>query len=204
MFQIAQIVQAAQGTGQDRLAILRDGEKVIVLIADGAGGRSGGSEAAELAIRLMSGRAMSLTSAADCERLLRDVDRAVAIDTAAGETTATLVVVNPTNLFGASVGDSGAWIVGSATIDELTGNQVPKPFLGTGASMPVSFARSACSGTLLVATDGLLKYSSREMIANAVGKESLDEALVLLVGLVRYPSGALPDDLAIVLCRRVP
>jgi PPM family protein phosphatase len=204
MFESSHIALSAQkDNGQDRIQILRDGDKLIIAIADGAGGRSGGAEAAEMATNLMSQRAWALASQKDCENLLTEIDLKISDDKVAGETTAIIVVVSPKGVFGASVGDSGAWILSGTNIDNLTQNQIRKPCLGTGGASAVGFFRSALKGTLLVATDGLLKYTSREMIAGVICERSLSDATVALVQLVRYSSGNLPDDVTIGLCRTI-
>jgi len=203
MFESNYIVLAANSGGQDRIAVQNDGDRLVFTLADGAGGRSGGAEAADLAITLVRERMGSLAAPEDCEKLLSEIDRMVSSDKIAGETTAVMVVVSPKMVFGASVGDSGAWILNGSNVDELTQHQMRKPFIGTGGSFPVGFMRNALAGTLLVATDGLLKYTSRETIAATFGKLNLRELPEALVKLVRYPSGNLPDDIAIGLCRSI-
>ena len=201
MFESSHIALSAQkDDGQDRIQILRDGDKLIIAIADGAGGQSGGAEAAELAIKLISQRAASLATQNDCEKLLVEVDKIISADRGAGETTAVVVVVSASGVIGASVGDSGAWILNSEGIDELTRGQARRPFLGSGGTFAVGFTRNELDGTLLVATDGLLKYTSREAIASIVEKSKFNDAPAALVDLVRYTSGNLPDDAAIGLC----
>lgn len=201
MFQISQMVQPTEGVGQDRLSVVQLGAKIIIAIADGAGGRSGGAEAADFVALLARERAESLNSQSDCERILAELDETIASAKAAGETTAIVSIVSSEGIRGASVGDSGAWLVKGSGIDDLTLHQIRKPLLGTGAAMPVGFSRAGCSGTLLVATDGLLKYTSREKIAATIQKTDFNTTPSALIALVRYPSGALPDDVTISLCR---
>jgi hypothetical protein len=201
MFESNQIVLSSGENGQDRIELLRDGSRLVFVVADGAGGRSGGAEAAELVVRLARERVGSLLSPGDCENLLGDIDRVISADRIAGETTAVIVVVSPNKVFGASAGDSGAWILNGSNVDELSERQIRKPFVGTGASLPVGFSRDALVGTLLVATDGLLKYASRESISTTIEKFSLRELPEALIKLVRFASGNLPDDIAIGLCR---
>jgi PPM family protein phosphatase len=203
MFQTSHTIQPAEGNGQDRLVVVHIESKAIIAVADGAGGRSGGVEAADLAVMLIRERAESLNSQADCERVLAELDGVVASNKAAGETTAVVAVVSSAGLVGASVGDSGAWLVNATSIDDLTRNQIRKPFIGTGAAIPIGFARASVGGILLVATDGLLKYTSREKITAAIQQSDLDAAPSALVSLVRYQSGALPDDVTCALCRLV-
>jgi serine/threonine protein phosphatase PrpC len=201
MMQHAHSVVSADGAGQDRIKILAQGNRLIIAIADGAGGRSGGSEAAEFAVSMMTEQSANLFSQSDCESLLRAADAAIAADRSAGETTAVIVVVSHSELFGASVGDSGAWIVNRTEIDDLTAGQIRKPFLGTGTAHPVGFTRKSCSGTLLVATDGLLKYAAREKIARIIHATPMQDSPSSLVQLVRLCSGSTPDDVAVGLCR---
>jgi hypothetical protein len=58
------------------------------------------------------------------------------------------------------------------------------------------------AATLLLASDGLLNYASAERIAACAGGADLDAVARELVDLVRLRSGALPDDVAILLGRR--
>lgn len=203
MFQTAHAIQPAEGGGQDRLVELCASSKMVLAVADGAGGRSGGVEAADLVATLITERGKSLSSQADCERILAELDQMIASGKSAGETTAVLAVVSSNGVCGASVGDSGAWLVNGEHIDDLTAHQIRKPFLGTGAAKPVGFRRGACHGTLLLATDGLLKYTSREQIAATIHKTDLIATPAALLALVRYPSGAWPDDVTISLCRPI-
>jgi serine/threonine protein phosphatase PrpC len=201
VFQIAHKVLDGNSPGQDRAFSLSLDSRVVLAVADGAGGRSGGVEAAEMAIQHIKQRASTLDSQKDCENLLIQLDQLIATDKIAGETTAVVCVVKASGIVGASSGDSGAWVIEQSAIDDLTSNQVRKPFLGSGASPIVGFARNRFAGTLLVATDGLLKYTSRELIAAAVRNPVFDSITGKLISLVRYQSGALPDDVSIVLCR---
>jgi serine/threonine protein phosphatase PrpC len=203
-FEIAHTLEAADGHGEDRLLIADIGSRTVVAVADGAGGRSGAAAAAQMAVNFVKAHAAQLESRADCERLLSQMDHSIMADRDAGETTAVVVVLGPAGIVGASVGDSGAWIVSTGGIDDLTAAQARKPFVGVGTTVPVGFQRKSLRGTLLVATDGLLKYASRETIASTVERSDLHDTPAALVSLVRYASGALPDDVGIVVCRSSP
>jgi serine/threonine protein phosphatase PrpC len=91
---------------EDRVAkwILQD--CVILAVADGAGGISGSAQAAEM-VTAVAQRA----GTSDLDHLLRDVDVAISRDRSAGEATGVIVVVRQSIVTGASVGDSGAWLV---------------------------------------------------------------------------------------------
>jgi hypothetical protein len=56
--------------------------------------------------------------------------------------------------------------------------------------------------TLLLASDGLLRYGRASDITRIASGPDLDAAARALVELVRLPSGTLQDDVAVVLCRR--
>jgi serine/threonine protein phosphatase PrpC len=135
-----------------------------------------------------------------CTELLRNVDAAVAKDSIAGESTCALVIVTPEEVFGASVGDSGVWLILENGVHvDLTQAQHRKPLVGSGTAWPVPFRHKREPGTLLLATDGLLKYTSAERIIGVCRERSADGAGQRLIELVQYPSGALPDDVTLIL-----
>lgn len=185
---------------QDRGLVIHDGVRTVLCVADGAGGTGGGAEAAVIAIELVSQRSGLLKDAQACVDLLLAMDAAVARDPIAGETTCVLAVMSPSGVFGASVGDSGAWIFSDTGKRlDLTVSQQRKPFIGSGTAWPVAFTHRKELGVFLLATDGLLKYTSPERIEGVCRKQPLDSAAQRLVELVRYPSGALPDDVTIIM-----
>ena len=81
---------------------------------------------------------------------------------------------------GASVGDSGAWLIGRDGWEDLTEGQVRKPLLGSGVAEAVGFA-SAFGGTLLVATDGLLKYAAASRLVSLARNGELETVAAELV-----------------------
>jgi serine/threonine protein phosphatase PrpC len=91
---------------------------------------------------------------------------------------------------------------GRGVID-LTDGQSRKPLVGGGcAPFRIAPARLG-SGTLVVASDGLLRYAKRDDIARLASGPDLTAAARALVELVRLRSGALQDDVAVVLCRNI-
>jgi len=191
---------AGNRENQDRGVIIDLGQRRVMIVADGAGGLSGGAEAAAMAANLVSREVSILDSPASCVTLLQSLDRAIAQDKVAGETTCVLAVITKDELYGASVGDSGAWLIGAKGFEDLTKRQIRKPFLGSGCASPVSFSHNLTGGDiLLMATDGLFKYTSPEQIVSVCHQASPEAATKQLVELVRYPSGALPDDITIIL-----
>jgi serine/threonine protein phosphatase PrpC len=203
MFNVAKTIQAGGKELQDRAAFFQLGSTLVLVVADGAGGLSGGAEAAEFVVHRLQELASPLCLSAEGLRdLLEKVDREMADLGTFGETTAVVVALSEKGIAGASVGDSGAWALSPSKADDLTASQSRKPFIGSGRAIPVSFSRNEFAGTLLLASDGLLKYASQQRIASVAQATDLNEGIQSLVALVRYPSGALPDDVAILLARK--
>ena len=65
--------------------------------------------------------------------------------------------------------------------------------------MPILFERLQSTGTILLASDGLLKYASAEQISATVLRNEFEVVPQKLVELARYPSGALPDDVSVII-----
>jgi serine/threonine protein phosphatase PrpC len=82
---------------------------------------------------------------------------------------------------------------------DLSQSQQRRPFIGSGNAWPVSFEHPNQGGSILLATDGLLKYTSAERIIATCREKPAELAARRLIDLVRYQSGALPDDVTIIL-----
>ncbi len=185
---------------QDRGLVVHDGSRVVLCVADGAGGLSGGTAAATMAVELVHQNVSRMNNADACAEILRRLDEAISKDPNAGETTCALAMVTSVELFGASVGDSGVWLIPEVgTVLDLTRNQQRKPFVGSGSAWPIPFQGPIQRGALLLATDGLLKYTSAERIIRTCHEHPPDVAAQRLIELVRCPSGALPDDVTVIL-----
>ena len=184
---------------QDRAEIVRLGNKTIFVVADGAGGRSGAAQAAEFVVRSSCEIAANLIGPEDCFSLLYELDQKISGAADCGETTGVIVVLTSGELFGANVGDSAAWLFTPDDKEELT--RVRKPYLGTGVAAPHQFARKTNGGTLVVASDGLWKYTSLELIDRAVRTVDPEQLATELARLVRLRSGNFPDDIAITTCQ---
>lgn len=204
MFDIATITQPYLTRNQDRLAVIEHPAGRVLAIADGAGGTSGGADAADTAIlwtRAHVERAADLNSSDQWLELLAYTDRQISC--ADGETTLVVVAIHPDGLCGASVGDSAAWLIGDdGRCDDLTAQQVHKPLIGKGNARAVVFERASFTGTLLLATDGLIKYAPRQRLCQLAMLPNLQEASRALLDCVRLKSGALHDDTSLILCRR--
>lgn len=184
---------------QDRVEILRFDNKAALIVADGSGGLSGAAQAAELFVRSACDVAANLTAAQDCLRLLCELDQRIAQASNCGETTGVIAVVSSGEVFGANVGDSAAWQFTQDGREELS--RVRKPYLGTGVAAPQQFTSKASSGTLVVATDGLWKYTSLDLIEEKARTGNPENLAWELAELVRLRSGAFPDDIAVATCR---
>ena len=196
------VIETAAGEfeNQDCAAIIEASVGLVLVVADGAGGLSGGKQAATMAIDLVRKEANALCDPTSCVMLLQRIDQAVEEDKVAGETTCALAVVTEAEVYGASVGDSGVWVIHETGFSNLTARQSRKPFIGSGVAVPIHFDHSR-KGTefVLLATDGLLKYTSPERIMTTCRESSPpDEIARRLIELVRYQSGALPDDVTVI------
>jgi serine/threonine protein phosphatase PrpC len=190
-------VEASGGSGQDRAVVVPRANDVVIALADGSGGTANGGAAAQAVIDAVMRRPEACTDVASLLYELDDPERVQH-----GETTAVILVASSTLITGASVGDSGAWVIDDDSMIELTESQKRKPFLGAGCT-PVAFSNPFPPGsTLLVASDGLWRYTKPRDIARVVRGQPLELAARALVDLARLPSGGLQDDISIVLCRR--
>lgn len=202
MFALAKQIHAGGDELQDRAEIFWSGPNLVLVVADGAGGRSGAAGAAEFTVQRVTLTIHTADlSPAGLVGFLRLIDEQITREGNLVETTCVLVVITTAGIVGASVGDSVAWLITPAGIDDLTSHQSRRAFLGSGCASPVGFARGPLQGTLLVASDGLLKYSRAARIATATLAGNVESAAQNLVGLVRYASGALPDDVSVLLVR---
>lgn len=190
---------AARTENQDRGAIIEVSVGLVLVVADGAGGQSGAADAAAMAIDLVRQKATALRDASACISLLQSMDQAISQDRVAGETTCALAVVTSNGVYGASVGDSGVWVINQSGFKNLTERQPRKPFIGSGSAWPSAFEYKLADGdSVLLATDGLLKYTGCERISAVCRDEIPPQVPCKLIELVRYPSGALPDDVTVI------
>jgi PPM family protein phosphatase len=193
----ATAIAPARGAGQDRVQVVDAGDDVVVVVADGAGGTSHGANAAQAIVDAV--RAVA-TATHDWCGLLSELDRDLQ-RAGHGQSTAVIASIQAGSISGASVGDSGAWLLEAAGITDLTEHQQRKPLVGGGCT-PVRIRPVLLgTGTLLVASDGLLNYATRNDILRVVRDPDLHAAAHALIELVRLRNGALQDDVAVVLCR---
>ena len=81
------ITTAGNPENEDRGFFGKDGNRMVLCVADGAGGSAGAIEAATMAIDLVRQSSPFLRDMASCATLLARIDTAIANDPDAGETT---------------------------------------------------------------------------------------------------------------------
>lgn len=195
------IVVAQRGSGQDRAAVDSINGATTLVLADGAGGRAGGRQAAELCVATALERKRH-ADPIEPLTVLTELDRVLHADRDAGETTLVLAHLVGHELRGASVGDSGAWLIGDSGYQDLTNSQNRKPMLGSGVAQGAAFTTAVISETLLIASDGLLKFASPATICGIVRSATdLAAAARKLIDSVRLRSGELQDDTSLILLR---
>ena len=171
-FTVATAEASFRAATEDRLAVIEHDGGLVVVVADGAGGLSGGAGAAEMGVDGVTKAVLAGdvgTRGPDLwMRLLAELDVDIEADAQAGESTIVVVSITGSGtLIGASCGDSGALIVGGYDVDDLTTDQHRKRRLGSRRAIPVAFTRPLLDGVLVVASDGLLSYCRRNRIAAA-------------------------------------
>ncbi len=149
-------------------------------------------------MQLVRASADQLRTAKDCVRLLETIDQGLTRQKDCGETTGVIVIIDSSHIFGASIGDSCAWLFTNGGTGELTYGQARKPLLGSGVvPTPRGFSWPIEDGTLVVASVGLWKYTTVDAIRSRVATRDSTDLALRLVELVRLPSGTFPDDVAV-------
>lgn len=198
--------------GEDRVAIDHHGNDYIIVVADGAGGTGSGAEAAQAVCDGIIAEFRTHLNELDdilWGAFLNTLDKTMLRTCNGGITTAAVVAINNGRVTGASVGDSMAWLVSDFDIIDLTQYQQRQPLLGSGEANPIGFRPMFMNGRipygrLLMGTDGLFKYAPPDRIEALARSDDLEKATSSLIDAVRLKSGALPDDVAVVLCEEIP
>lgn len=195
-------VQASDGAGQDRAVVAVHAGGLTLVLADGVGGMAYGDVAAERAVEAL--RRVHTAEAAALTRELVAADLGILRSGLGGHTTCVVACLAGRRIHGASVGDSEAWWVGPSEVRVLSANQQRKPVLGSGSVEPVAFEAPFLAGRLLLATDGLFKYAARARILETVRRAPLEAVCAALLDAARMPSGALHDDVAVIVAEPAP
>lgn len=162
---------------------------------------SNGAQAAEDLIQLLSTAQLDIGQVRTpifWPTVLCQMDQRIAGNGHGGETTAVVAVICDEQVYGASVGDSAAWRIDEEEWYDLTAQQIRKPLIGSGKSQPMPFGPVPMRGTLMLASDGLTKYTKYEGILELVRAEGITSAREL-IDLARLPTGGLQDDTAVLL-----
>ena len=187
-------IVAAGRRGQDRAAAVPWHGGHLFVLADGAGGSGGGAAAAEAVIA--TAERFAQATELDPVHLLETLDHHLG---SIGQSTAVVVLVSEGQIWGASVGDSSAWLLSKNSLLDLTAGQRRKPLLGSGGAMPVAFGPYPWVPRLLLGSDGLFKYVPHERIRQLATASPVESAAAALIDAARLPSGALQDDVALIL-----
>jgi serine/threonine protein phosphatase PrpC len=195
------------GKTEDRVAAHQVQDALVIVVADGAGGIPGGDVAADAVVHgiadAIANEPETFQRVEGLVALLRRLDDDIERMPMAGETTAVVAVITEHGVFGASCGDSGAWLVEEVGFDDLTADQRRTLRLGSGRTKPAPFVRAGVDGTLVVASDGLFNFARPEAICSNARGLSLSAAACGLVAAVRTERGDLMDDVAVAVVRRV-
>jgi PPM family protein phosphatase len=197
IFVTASTTEPYQSVCQDRVAVFAQADRTVIVVADGAGGTGSGEQASKAVVEEVQRAVPTADSSEAWCTVLRQIDHRIG----AGESTALVVDLRIDRLCGASVGDSQAWVVKDADITNLTASQRRKPLLGSGEAAPIGFTYGRLDALLIVATDGFCNYVNRVEMVKLLPYEDFVTLPRSLVELVRLRSGALNDDVSIVVCR---
>lgn len=191
MISVTHRIESA-GTNEDRLVVERRGGRILAIVCDGAGNGGHGGLAADLAITEL--RRMWHAGFVDWVRALLSVDQLLVREAQGGESTCVAAeIYEDGQIRGASVGDSGAWLLlRKSPLRDLTAGQ-DAARLGSGRAHPKMF-KTQLMGRLLIASDGLLRYSKTADIyaLSCRGLEALIDG-------VRLKNGTLQDDVSALL-----
>ena len=140
LFATSSLIYPPHG-GHDHVVIRQFDDRLVMALADGAGGMGGAAQAARFACE----RAVEMAAHAPADARAW-ADRLAVIDTElagsvhGGQTTLVVAEVWREMVRGASVGDSRAWLLSlSDEPVELTEEQARKPLLGSGHAKPCGF-----------------------------------------------------------------
>jgi serine/threonine protein phosphatase PrpC len=186
-------------SGQDRAIAIPAAGGYLVALADGAGGTGNGAIAAECLIAYVTKLSKEAASA-DWFAALCAFDDELSARPMGGQTTGVVAFIDSERVRGASVGDSSAWLITpTGRMTDLTAAQRRRPLLGTGEALPVEFEVDRLGNHVLLGSDGLFKYAPVDRICALATQGTVAEAANALANCVRLPSGALQDDVAVVI-----
>lgn len=184
-----------------------DSQIWLCALADGIGGQSGGARAAQLACETVIEQAITIPTSAlfmpnTWQNILEIVDHTVATDSSAGLTTLIGCVISPTQIAGASVGDSAIKLFCGQQVTDITAKQRKNPTIGAGNAIITPFSHHLNSvWKILLMSDGVWKYIGHDQLiesGHTTSGESLIQQLRKQAALPR--TGQLQDDFTVVVC----
>jgi PPM family protein phosphatase len=183
-----------------------DSDCWLCFLADGQGGQAGGAKASHIACGTAAEAALNespraLSQPPVWEAILRQADRAVFADAAAGFTTLLGFVISDGHLSGAASGDSAVFVLSKgAPAQDVTKAQFKNPPVGSGDARFVSFSTSLdVPWTVLAMSDGVWKYVGWDRLVWAAASFQGESLMQTLQKLARLPrSGQFQDDFTLV------
>lgn len=180
-----------------------DASLLLIAMADGQGGRSGGARAAKVAVEAAMDAARHTSPSrlrehpAAWREILHHADEAVMADPDAGF--ASLVGFAASDgaiLTGASCGDSAVLVAADGATQVVTDHQYKNPPCGSGDANFVPFhGANAPRRSILAMTDGVWKYAGWDAIEDAACEMHGQPLIDALASRARLPgSGAFQDD----------
>lgn len=186
---------------QDRWSVLNLADRMIVALADGAGGFGDGKRSALTLVRMVEENFKRMNNSNDWVLFLRQADFQIND----GETTAVVLDIRDYGIGGASVGDSQVWIYSDDEPIHLTSGQIRKPLLGSSESNPQPIRSGPLrNGVLLVGSDGFFNYTRLANFQSILTSGDFYSIPRKCIDRVRLPSGDLIDDTTVVAIRRKP
>lgn len=192
----------------DRAVVYQKSDFLVAVVADGAGGMSGASEAADYFLqsiqKKISTEVRNIMDHTYWHQVLVEIDTLLYKHPIAGETTGIIAAFNTKNnyIVGASVGDSEAYIISNKYCC-LTEDQYRKPLLGSGSAIPIPFGPIAIDGTLILGSDGLFKYTSLSKISQITQFYQPKKSILRLFDLVKLPNDSFMDDVSVIVIKPV-
>ena len=194
-------VLAATPPGEDGVRVRARGDELLLLVVDGAGGVSGGAEATAALLGWLD-EAPQAEGDIPWELLaaewLEALDARLQAAPDMGEAACVLARLAEGEVRGASAGDCRARVAAGPGDRWLTLRQ-RRERLGSGNAAPVPFRdQMGPDDVLVLGTDGLWKYADPDLVTTRARQGARAGELAALP---RLASGALPDDVAVVVVR---
>jgi PPM family protein phosphatase len=120
----ASLVVPSRSRSDDAADVIEVDDRLVLVLADGAGGTGDGGAAAHAVITSVRQITRDLTTGALAPAaLLAQIDGDLARASTGGQTTAIVAVASSDTITGASVGDSEAWLFTDHAVLDLTRDQ---------------------------------------------------------------------------------